>query len=61
MATDNNEATAWNAGLGGGNASAPAPCKSDGALTHGQSMAVTVGACLAGFVTGVLANSGPKK
>lgn len=60
MATDNNEATAWNNGLGGGTP-APAPCKSDGALTYGQSMALTIGACLAGFVTGVLANSDPKK
>lgn len=60
MSTDSSEATAWNNGLGGGTPT-PTPCKSDGAPTYGQSTALTIGACLAGFVTGVLANSGPKK
>lgn len=60
MSTDHNEAANFNAVLGGGTPT-PTPCKSDGALTYGQSMALTIGACLAGFVTGVLANSDPKK
>lgn len=57
LSTDNNEATAWNGVMAGGQP-APACPKPDG-LSRGETMALSVGATLAGFFTGIAANHDP--
>lgn len=54
--TDNNEATAWNGVMGGGNAPAPEKC----AVSKTESIVVASIATAIGFVGGVLASHDPK-
>ena len=61
MAADNNEATAWNNGLGGGDSQPPADnCATQRAKDKMIGAAMTAVGTAAGFVAGVIANSDPR-
>lgn len=57
MATDNNEATAWNGVMAGGNA---APAAEKCAVSKTESVVYSSIATAAGFVAGVFANHDAK-